>query len=573
MRTKMKNINIGALALLVAFFMNGCSKQLDKYPYDSVVNENVTIGSAESMTRGTYAKLKEEYYYKTIHQVGEYGGDNILLSGTTSDQLFNFYRYTRNTDSYYTSRVWLFTYQMIGNINSLLPVLEGYDAPEVEKESVNHLLGENLLLRAFAYFNACNIFGRPYLDGDGTGSSLGIPVKTTNDINYFPPRSTVAEVYQQIIEDATRAAQYMKRSGSAAPKNNNYASQEVAWAFLSRVYLYMGNWAKAAAYSDSVINSGRYNLLQDDAYQKYPQHIPETNTETIWCIRMVKDADYEAYHMDWYSVGSMYAEIQQTGWGEMYPSESYLSLLRKNPNDLRFAFISDQYQTNNDMWMIYVVGNESAKTYNYAWKKVEQEGDSYRIVQDASSFANPIVQKEVTAEGSTQYYVVTTGGTRYNVWIERALVDRNGYPKRFILKCSYQEQQAQLYSPVLFRLAEMYLTRAEARYHLGDMEGAISDINIIRTRAHISSRLISQATNNEQILQWVLDERRVELAWEAQRKYDIFRNKQTLDRRYPGSHLTGSNYPVEIAPSDARIVEFIPQSEIDAYPIPLEQNK
>jgi len=566
----MKNIKIGISGLLAIFLMAGC-KKLDKFPYDSIVNENPTIGSAESITRGTYAKMKEEYYYKAIHQVGEYGGDNVSLSGTTSDQLFNFYRYLRNTDSYYTSRVWLYTYQMIGNINSLLPVLEAYDAPDAERESVNHLIGENLLLRASAYFQCNNIFSRPYLDPRGAENNLGIPIKTTDDINYFPPRSTVAEVYQQILDDATRAAAYMKRSGSSTPKNNNYVSQEVAWAFLSRVYLYMGDWEKAGLYADSVITSGRYSLLQDDAYQKYSQHVPETNTETIWCIRMVKDADFEEYNMDWYSVGSMYAEIDQIGWGEMYPSESYLTLLRKNPNDLRFAFMSNQVQSNNDLWMIYVVGNETAGTYNYVWKKVEREGDDYRILQDPSLYSNPIVQKETTPEGNTQYYVVASG-TRYNVWIEQALQDRSGFPKRFILKCSYQEQQSQLYSPVLFRLAEIYLTRAEARYHMDDFGGAVSDLNIIRTRAHVPTRSVSQAANNAEILKWILDERRLELAWEAQRKYDIFRNQQTLDRRYPGSHLSGTNYPLEIPATDARIVEFIPQSEIDAYPIPLIQN-
>lgn len=556
--------------LLTVFLLDGC-KKLDRFPYDAISNDNISIGSAESITRGTYAKMKEEYYYKTIHQVGEYGGDNVLLSGTTSDELFNFYRYTRSANSYYTSRVWLYTYQIIGNINSLLPVLEAYEAPEAERESVNHLIGENLLLRASAYFHCNNMFARPYLDARGAENNLGIPIKTTDDIDYFPPRSTVAQVYDQIVEDATRAAAYMKRSASTTPKNNNYASQEVAWAFLSRVYLYMGNWEKAELYADSVINSGRYTLLQDDAYQKYPQHVPESNSETIWCIRMVKDADFEEYHMDFYSVGAMYAEIDQVGWGEMYPSESYLRLLRKNPNDLRFGFIKDQPQDNNDLWMIYVVGNETAKTYNYVWKKVEQEGDDYRIVQDPAMYSSPIVQKEITSEGNTQYYVVASG-TRYDVWIEPALIDRNGYPKRFIMKCSYQEQQSQLYSPVLFRLAEMYLTRAEARWHQNDFAGAIADLNIIRSRAHVPSKSIAQASNNNEILQWVLDERRLELAWEAQRKYDIFRNQQTLDRRFPGLHLTGTNYPVEILPTDNRVVEFIPQSEIDAYPIPLTQN-
>ncbi|MFC4380514.1 MULTISPECIES: RagB/SusD family nutrient uptake outer membrane protein [Bacteroidota] len=570
MRLNIKNIKVGFAGLLAVVLLDGC-KKLDRFPYDSISDDNISVGSAESITRGTYAKMKEEYYYKTIHQIGEYGGDNVSLSGTTSDELFNFYRYTRSANSYYTARVWLFTYQMIGSINSLLPVLENYAAPEAEKESINHLIGENLLLRASAYFNCNNIFGRQYLDAGGANNNLGIPIKTTNDIDYFPPRSTVAQVYDQILSDATRAASYMKRSGSTLPKNNNYASQEVAWAFLSRIYLYMGDWEKAGLYADSVINSGRYSLLQGEAYQKYAQHVPEANSETIWCIRMVKDADFKDYFMDEYSVGAMYSTIDQVGWGEMYPSESYLNLLRRNPNDLRFSFISNQPQSGQDLWMIYVVGNETAKTYNYVWKKVQRSGNDYTIVQDANQYSSPTVQKETTAEGNTQYYVMS-GGTRYNVWIEPALIDRNGYPKRYIMKCSYQEQQSQLYSPVLFRLAEMYLTRAEAKWHRNDFSGAVADLNVIRTRANVPLKTVAQAGTNAEILQWILNERRLELAWEAQRKYDILRNQQVIDRRYPGSHLTGTNYPLEILPTDPRVVEYIPQSEIDAYPIPLTQN-
>lgn len=552
---------------VVALLSGGCD--LERLPYDAVVNEGMSIGEAESVTRGTYAKMKEEYYYKTIHQVGEYGGDNISLSGTTSDQLFNFYRYTRVDDSYYTSRVWLFTYQMIGNINSVLSILESYDMSESEKEFVDHLIGENLLLRAFVYFNCCNIFGRPYRDANGAANNPGIPIKTVTDIDYFPPRASVADVYEQMIEDATRAAQKMKRSTST-PKNNSYVTQEVAWAFLSRIYLYMGRWEEAEAYADSVVNSGRYALLQGDQYAKYPQHVPESNSETIWCIRMVKDADFAAYYMDWYSVGSLYATIDEIGWGEMYPSESYLTLLRENPSDLRFGFIENQLHPSGGLWMTYV--NESNNIWSYVTKEVVQEGGDYRIIETPGSYTSAIVQKETTPDGKTQYYVnsAAAGNTRYNVWIEPKLQDRNGYPKRYILKTSYQEQQSQLYSPVLFRLAEMYLTRAESRCQQGKLNAAIEDLNVIRTRAQIPGR--PQSASDETVLKWILDERRLELAWEAQRKYDIFRNQEILNRKYPGSHLSGSPVLTELSPSDPRVVEFIPKSEIDAYPIELQQN-
>jgi hypothetical protein len=210
--------------------------------------------------------------------------------------------------------------------------------------------------------------------------------------------------------------------------------------------------------------------------------------------------------------------------------------------------------------------------WTYVTKEVVQEGNDYRITESPSSYTSAIVQKETTANGNIQYYVrsAATGNTRYNVWIEPRLEDRNGYPKRFILKTSYQEQQSQLYSPVLFRLAEMYLTRAESRCQQGKLDEAVEDLNVIRTRAQIPAR--PQSASNETVLKWILDERRLELAWEAQRKYDIFRNQEILNRKYPGAHLSGSPVLTELQPSDPRVVEFIPKSEIDAYPIELQQN-
>jgi hypothetical protein len=115
----------------------------------------------------------------------------------------------------------------------------------------------------------------------------------------------------------------------------------------------------------------------------------------------------------------------------------------------------------------------------------------------------------------------------------------------------------------------MYLTRAECRAHAGDYQGALDDINVIRRRANIPDRMLSGTSSpSTDVLTWVLDERRLELAWEGHRRYDIFRNHLTLDRRYPGSHLVGSASTVNlyIEPNDLRIAEFIPRTEIDAYP-------
>ena len=54
----------------------------------------------------------------------------------------------------------------------------------------------------------------------------------------------------------------------------------------------------------------------------------------------------------------------------------------------------------------------------------------------------------------------------------------------YVVKCSRQGgKENQLYSPVISRLDEMYLNRAEANVKLGNISSAMADVNTIRERA------------------------------------------------------------------------------------------
>lgn len=60
----------------------------------------------------------------------------------------------------------------------------------------------------------------------------------------------------------------------------------------------------------------------------------------------------------------------------------------------------------------------------------------------------------------------------------------NGYPMFYITKCSREDNlESQLHSPIISRLDEMYLNRAEAYVKKGNIEEARRDVNEIRTRA------------------------------------------------------------------------------------------
>jgi len=152
----------------------------------------------------------------------------------------------------------------------------------------------------------------------------------------------------------------------------------------------------------------------------------------------------------------------------------------------------------------------------------------------------------------------------------------NGIEKYYISKFSFQGGSPTLSSPVMFRLAEMYLNRAEANVKLGKTAEALDDIDMIRSNRGLQGSLYDGTVPaGTTALDVVLKERRIELAFEGHRTYDVYRNKKSLDRTYWGYHLPGlketdinldetpAGYPNMITEStDPRIIYYIPIDEI-----------
>ncbi|UTF94480.1 RagB/SusD family nutrient uptake outer membrane protein [Elizabethkingia anophelis] len=544
----MKKIFISLVTLTV---LVGCN--IDRAPYNSKESD-VVLGDAtglRSITLGNYALLKGDAsgggFFNNLYRVGEYGGDNIDISGTTTDQFFYYYNYRSIKNNGRSNIIWNNGYKAIVGANrAIIKFAEGKDV------ETDQLLGENYFLRAYVYFSLVNVFGKPYNQG---ASNLGVPLKLSDDVNDLPARATVGAIYDQVVKDLQKAEQLM-----TVDKGNVYASKEAAQALLSRVYLYMENNDKTIEYADKVINSGKYSLLSTTELPLYSTKTPENNQETIFAFKYNKDGDYTD---GWYTIGSMYANIQNVGWGEMYASASYLDLINQNPKDARLKFISPKYadpKTQAVYWVQKGNNASGAVTYNYKFQKTFQKNGSTYFTMDGVDYQ---VQTEVTPN-KTNYYFVNSGGSKTYVTLDYDMDKRNGYPKFYILKCSLQEGVPQLWSPVVVRLAEVYLNRAEAYAKKGNIGFALADVNVIRTRAGIP--VYTSVPAGMTLLDTVLQERRLELAFEAQRKYDVFRNKLNMNREYPGTHLNGDNPFYTVPYTNNRIIEYIPEQQIQIQP-------
>ncbi|MBP3942362.1 RagB/SusD family nutrient uptake outer membrane protein [Sphingobacteriaceae bacterium WQ 2009] len=528
-------IYIASLAVLTT------SCDLKKTPFDSLTKEEINNieGGIETLNLGNYHNLKG--WVENWHRLTEYPGDNVSLSGTTTDNFFYSYNYQRLVNNSRANSLWNLSYKIIVGTNIVLEQIK-----PGESDKTDQIYAENLYIRSLMYFYLTNIFGKPYNQG---ASNLAVPIKLTSDIKENNPRSTVGEVYAQIEKDLLQAEALFKED-----KKSIFATREAAQALLARLYLYKEDNAKAVIYADKVEKSGKFSLLPTADYKDFAVKTPENNPETIFSIKFVKDVDYK--DNGWYTIGSMYANVQGSGWGEMYASRSYLEAVRKYPQDVRYSLIKPVV-LDSKVWKAYYV-NDNLKYENVTVTKV---GDDYEYVDTDKSTKK--LEKVSNGAGAYQYYI-TTAGKKRTVLIDNLLDDRNGYLKYYILKCSGQEGQAHLWSPTISRLSEIYLIRAEANAKLGKTQAALEDVNIIRKRAGIPTAGLYTAANlgSKSALDVVLEERQLELAWEGHRKFDIFRNGRTLDRTYPGTHYVNANSFLKVEANSKIIIDLIPEQQI-----------
>jgi starch-binding outer membrane protein, SusD/RagB family len=444
-----------------------------------------------NVTVGNYSRLKERNYVLNRQGAQEFLSDDAVWVKNSGDHRMLTYSYQHIVNSNVARSFWQEAYYGIYSANKVIEAIED----NASAKSLQ-LKGENLFLRALMHYDLVRIFGRPYSQSPET--NLGVMIRDNTDVTALPPRSTVKETYAFIVNDLLKAAELMKENKSAI-----FASKEVAWALLARIYLYMEQHDKAIEFADKVINSGRYRLLETEKFGAYFTLLPENNPETIFAIKILATEN-----MGKNSIGSLYHG--DGGWGEIFASKTYLDLLYKNSKDVRTKFIDPDY-------LLDANGNK---------------------IPDPSEHVGYKIRK------------------------------RDGLSQYFINKYTREEGIAMLSSPIVLRLAEMHLIKAEAFAKTpGKAAQAIEMVNIIRKRAGLSGDQLfttSDLKGYNSVLDVVLDEKRLELAWEGHRSFDVFRNNRSLDRSYVQPF--GWSGPRLIQPTAKSIVHLIPDTELTLNP-------
>lgn len=549
MKTKALYLTV-ALGAMLGF--GGCD--LNTFPSDELQSEVLLQDAqgAEYIMNGCYAVLKDEVdflgyasgncYVRHYFQLAEFPADNTCLCAATTDALNDAALYTCNDGLKNVGTIWMVGYKAIYMANSVIEVLDE------NKAENKQLLGEAYFMRGLMHLHMVTLFAKPYSMGR---DNMGVPLKTSTT-SETQVRNTVGEVYDQIVADLRKAADLMGDSRG----NAGYPCRNAALGILSRVYLYMEEYDKCIAVVDEALNGDdpKSKLEPTATYADYFKNA-KTSKETLFCIAH-ETTDDRAQS----SIGSMYLK-DGIGWGEIFPSNPLLFLYQRYPMDIRYTgFIKPNYSGNTRICGYFVnpatipnpEGTECHRPVavltddgagNYSFK---EEGVTYNLEKRR-------INGDGKADPSGEYYqyYVNYGGTDCAVLVSTDIkLNEKGtsYPSIYMTKFSYQDGNPMLSSPVLCRWGEVILNRAEAYAHKGDMR-ALDDVNVIRTRAGIPSEGLFSAGNLHgytdggdpeigaytALEKIVYDERRLELAFEGHRMFDVYRNKLNMDRRFPGA--------------------------------------
>ena len=545
---------------------------IERLPYGSMSAEQITSdpsASLDALMNGVYAQLKT--WSDPMHRCGEYAGDNMMIRGSSTDAFFEFISYSRTPNNYRLQNFWDYGYKGIAQASNIINMIEEGQSAEIDNQ-----LGECYYVRGMLYFYFVRAYGRPYYQAPD--KNLGVPIVNGTPENvmgdlFLEDRATVHETYMQAINDLKKAEELMTIDKGAA-----YASKAAAQAMLSRVYLYMsGTYEKpntqyaqlAVEYADKEIVSGNYSLLSRDNFMKYNTFTPENNDESIFVVKRVA-SEFSGYD-HYYGVGGMYANIGGMGWGEMFASAKYIDLLNETGRndwrpdsykivDARAAFIEPTYRADHQL-VFRFIKKDSETVENYAQFNAVKNGANVTCTdaEGTSYTLTPVSEEE-------EIYSINYNGATYEGVLDYFISLNRVYPQFYITKCSREGEDSHLHSPIISRLGEIYLNRAEAYAKLGQYSNALNDLNIIRERSIVGGGYASLDASNAGDL--IDKERQLELAYQAERSYDVFRNGKPLDRTFPGPH----NQAEIVEASDYRVTYYIPQNAINAYPGTLTQN-
>lgn len=250
--------SIAAASLIVTLLATATSCRKD------LLNAVPLTSISEVTAYSTPAKIQAEVnnLYSKIQNSNFYGGRYILYNEQRGEEFSQndanaavgaliWQQNALSTDALITS-LWTQAYLAINNANIFID--------QVGKTTLipatlrDQYLGEAKFIRAISYLALVQTYAKPYAANNG--ASLGVPLRlipATSSSDNDLARSTVAQVYTQIISDLNDAETTLPESYTTAALNSSRAHKATAIALKTRVYLAKGDYANVITEAKKIV--------------------------------------------------------------------------------------------------------------------------------------------------------------------------------------------------------------------------------------------------------------------------------------------------------------------------------
>jgi len=248
-------LKLSIILFLLIAGISSCRKELLSPIPQTSISDLVAFETAErtlAAVNGMYAGAKVGQIYGGRYLVyQDIRGEEFInetANGVTNLQTWNF---TLTSGTNEVQNFWGAAYAGINRVNV---VIAGLDASPISDVLKNQYRGEARFLRALLYHTLVTLYARPYADGNGAKPGVVIYTNAqTSSGDNKKARSTVAEVYSQILDDLTFAEANLPASYGTQYLNVTRAHKNTAIALKTRVYLYMGRYADVITEANKIV--------------------------------------------------------------------------------------------------------------------------------------------------------------------------------------------------------------------------------------------------------------------------------------------------------------------------------
>ncbi|NIG56353.1 RagB/SusD family nutrient uptake outer membrane protein [Chitinophaga sp. Cy-1792] len=297
-------------ALLGTVLLSACSKDfLKQDPTNQVPDDQVftTADNVETVINGTWAYAMETFFtyavpgYNSIARASDAMGDDIAV--TTKYGLRDAYTFVEMVDNTKNrvSAYWTILYKVIDNANSIITRVDGVSGDATQKA---RLKGQAYALRAMCYLNLASFYQfNPIVDPNAP--AVPIYLEPTTAATAGKPRSTIKQVYDQVIADLLAAEPLVKGYDRGDASKKYKIDYNVIEGLLARAYLQTQQWGLAQQKAAAARQG--YPLMSGDDYQKGFSDV--SNAEWIWGHPQTpnqSNASYNFHFLDVSDPGSYY---------------------------------------------------------------------------------------------------------------------------------------------------------------------------------------------------------------------------------------------------------------------------